>query len=56
MDLFFKKLLKIIIIKIVLITIIFYVFFNKPALSTDPQIKQQQIQTHFLTSSEKNND
>ncbi len=56
MDSFFKKLLKIIAVKIVAITIIFYLFFNEPALSQDPQLKQQQIHSHFLTTSEKDND
>ncbi len=38
------------------ITIIFYLFFNEPTLSQDPLLKQQQIQSHFLTISEKDND
>jgi hypothetical protein len=56
MDPFIKKLLKIIAIKIIAITIIFYMFFNEPSLSTDPQLKKQQIQTHFLNTSEKAHD
>lgn len=56
MDLFVKKLLKIIVIKIIAIMVIFYLFFNEPALSQDPLLKQQQIQSHFLTTSEKDND
>ena len=55
MDPFIKKLLKIIAVKMVAITIIFYLFFNKPSLSPDPHIQQQQIQSHFLTTSEKDN-
>ena len=56
MDAFIKKLLKIIVIKLVAILMIFYLFFNEPALSQDPQLKQQQIHSHFLTTSEKDND
>ncbi len=56
MDPFIKKLLKIIVLKMVAITLIFYLFFNKPSLSPDPNIQQQQIQSHFLTTSEKDND
>lgn len=56
MDPFIKKLFKIIVIKIVAISIIFYVFFNEPSLSKDPQLKKQQIQSHFLNTSEKKHD
>jgi len=56
MDPLFKKLAKIIVIKLVVISIIFFAFFNQPKLSVDPQLEQQKIESHFLNNPEKKND
>ena len=56
MDNFFKKLLQIILIKIVLISMIFFLFFNEPSLSDDAVQKQKQIEQHFINKSGENND
>jgi hypothetical protein len=54
MDPFIKKLLKIVMVKIILIMVIFFVFFNEPSLSNNPVEKEQQIQSHFLNNTENN--
>jgi len=56
MDPLFKKLAKIIAIKLVVISIIFFTFFNQPNLPVAPQLEQQKIDSHFLNNPEKNND
>jgi len=56
MDPLFKKLARIVVIKVIAIIIIFYAFFDQPSLPTDPVLKQQQINSHFVNNSEKNND
>jgi hypothetical protein len=56
MEPFIKKLLVIIVIKIMLITLIYWLFFNHKPLAKNPVIQQQQLQQHLLNHTEKTND